>query len=112
MVNILVAVRIFGPSWSNKKVLVRCDNQAVAHVLNNGRTKVAFMAACVQNIWLEAALYIKLLYKHIPSKQNTAVDLFSRWENTPNQMYTLSCMISNPVWMVTSPQLLEINHEI
>ena len=113
MVNILVAIRVFGPSWFNKKVLVKCDNQAVVHVLNNGRTKDAFLAACVRNVWLEAALYdIQLLYRHIPGRQNTAANLLSRWENTPNQMRTLLDMISNPVWMVTGPHLLEINNDI
>ena len=54
MVNILVAIRIFGPSWLQKKVLIKCDNQAVVHVLESGRTRDSFMAAYV---WLEAALF-------------------------------------------------------
>ena len=28
MVNILVALKAFGPFWTKKKVLVKCDNQA------------------------------------------------------------------------------------
>ena len=33
MINILVAVRIFGHSWHKKLVLVKCDNEAVVQVL-------------------------------------------------------------------------------
>ena len=57
MINILVAVKIFGSSWENKKVLIKCDNRAVVQVLYTGKTKDAFMAACVRNVWLAAALY-------------------------------------------------------
>ena len=39
MVNILVAVRSFASRCSHKKVLVKCDNQAVVSVLTSGRTK-------------------------------------------------------------------------
>ena len=38
------------------------------------------MLACVQNMWLEAALSdVQLIYKHVPGKQNTVTDLLSRW---------------------------------
>ena len=76
MVNILVAIRIFGPSWSKKKVLIKFANQAVVHELNNSRTIYAFMAACVWNLWLEVTLNdVHLIYKHVPGKQNTVADL-------------------------------------
>ena len=79
MVNMLVTVRIFGPSCSKRKVPVKCNNQAVVHVLNDGRTRDAFLAACMWNMWLEVALYyILLLYKHVLGRQNTVADLFSR----------------------------------
>ena len=33
MINILVAIKAFGPFWAQKKVLVKFDNQAVVSVL-------------------------------------------------------------------------------
>ena len=74
------------------------------HVLNSGKTKDVFMAACARNMWLAATLFdVQLLYKYVPGKQNTAADLFSRWRNTQSQMHALLDLIPNPLWIVTSP---------
>ena len=40
MVNILVAVRLFGCMWQHKRVLIKCDNMAVVQVLKTGKTCV------------------------------------------------------------------------
>ena len=55
MVNILVALRLFATFWSWKPILVRCDNQAVVSILNTGKTRDPFWAACARNIWLVTA---------------------------------------------------------
>ena len=113
MINILVAVRLFGPSWGHKKVLIKCDNLAVVHVLQSGRTRDAFMAACVRNVGLEATLFdVQLIYKHVPGKLNTVADLLSRWDNTGHQLQLLKCLVPNFVWVPSCPELLEINNEI
>ena len=66
MVNIMVALKIFGPFWATKKVLVKCDNQAVVAVLTHSKTRDPFLAACARNVWLLAALYdLELRYIHI-----------------------------------------------
>ena len=39
MINILVALRLWGNIWKNKKVIVKCDNQAVSSVLNTGKSR-------------------------------------------------------------------------
>ena len=113
MINILVAIRIFGPTWSHKKVLIKCDNLAVVQVLQSGRTRDAFMAACVRNVWLEAALSdVQLIYKHFPGKLNSVADLLSRWQNTAHQFHLLQCLVPNFLWVPVSSDLLEINNEI
>ena len=81
--------------------------------LNSGKTEDAFVAACARNVRLAAALFnVQLLYKHVPGKQNTAADLLFRWRNTQSQMRALLDLIPNPLWIVTSPDLLEINNDI
>ena len=83
------------------------------HVLNSGKTKDAFKAACARKVWMEAALFdVQFLYKHVPGKQKTAADLLSRYRNKPSQMRALLDLLPNPLWIVTSPELLEINNDI
>ena len=52
MPYILMAVCLFGRSWSGRRVLIKCDNDTV--VLQLVRP---FLGACAQNIWLEAAIH-------------------------------------------------------
>ena len=111
MVNILVAV--FAHLWSKHRILVKCDNQAVVHVLTTGRTRDAFLAACARNIWLVCAQNdVELLYRHIPGKDNGVADLLSRWKNTTRQNVELQSKIGGHVWLNVSSKLLEINNEI
>ena len=39
MTNILVALKLFKNMWTGKKVLIKCNNQAVVTVLRSGCTK-------------------------------------------------------------------------
>ena len=50
MVNILLAVRLFQVQWSGRRVLIRCDNEAVVSVLRSGRTRDPYLGACARNI--------------------------------------------------------------
>ena len=50
MVNILLAVRLFQTQWSGRKVLIRCDNEAVVTVLRSGKPKDPYLGACARNI--------------------------------------------------------------
>ena len=36
--------------WQGKKVLIKCDNQAVVMVLRSGCTQDPFLGACARNI--------------------------------------------------------------
>ena len=38
MLNILVALRVWNQCWAKSRVRIACDNEAVVHVLNSGRT--------------------------------------------------------------------------
>ena len=45
MINILIAIRLFKFQWASKKVLIRCDNEAVVTVLKSGKTRDPYLAA-------------------------------------------------------------------
>ena len=113
MINILVAIKPFGPFWAQKKVLVKCDNQAVVSVLRHSRTKDAFLAACARNIWLLAAWYdLEMNYVHIKGKENIVADLLSRWRNTPNDILKLHSHIADPLWLQVPGEFLDLDNEI
>ena len=113
MVNILVAIRIFAAHWSKKKVLIKCDNNAVVQVLTNNRTKDAFLGACTRNIWYHTALNdIEVSYVHIMGKCNIVADTLSRWSNSVADNQILFSQVQNPLWMTASLQLLEIDNSI
>ena len=55
MLNILVAIHVWGPYWNGKAIRISCDNQAVVMVLNSGKTRDLTLAAIARNIFMEAA---------------------------------------------------------
>ena len=113
MINILVALKIFGPFWANKKVLVKCDNQAVVAVLTHSKTKDPFLATCARNVWLLAALYdLEVTYVHIRGKHNIIADLLSRWVPTPQNVLKLQSHIPDPLWISVPENILELDNDI
>ena len=94
MLNILVALRVWGPAWQGKKLLVHCDNQAVVAILNSGATRDLTLAAIARNIFMESAKCdINLSVIHILGKDNPIADLLSRWYITDNANTKLRDMI-------------------
>ena len=43
MVNILLAIRTFKHQWATKRVLIKCDNEAVVTVLRSGKTRDPYL---------------------------------------------------------------------
>ena len=81
--NILVAIRLFVHHWSDRKILVKCDNQAGVSVLKSGRTQDPYLSACAGIIWCCGARHdIDMRYMHLPGANNSVVDLLSRWQGS------------------------------
>ena len=113
MVNILLAVRLFGKCWSKTRVLVKCDNEAVVQVLTSGRTRDAFLAACARNVWHRVAeCDIDISYIHVLGKNNEVADLLSRWKNTNLCWQRLLKYVPNPCWLTTTESMLQIDNDI
>ena len=69
MVNIILALRVFRPMWSGRRVIVRCDNDAVVQVLSHGRARDPFHAACARNVCYILA-DIDASFVHVMGKNN------------------------------------------
>ena len=107
MVNILVAMRIFSTSWRRKHIQIKCDNEAVVQVLNNGKTKDPYLATVARNIWYESMSYV-----HLSGRDNKLADILSRWVGSQVQIQYVHDQIKNPVWMKVDHSMLELNYEI
>ena len=98
MANILVAVKIFARGWSGRRVLIKCNNQAVVAVLNSGKARDAYLGACARNVWYVAAVHdIQLQYVHVLGANNRAADLLSRWVYSLHSIQELKALVGNPV---------------
>ena len=52
MLNIVVALRLWGARWAHSVVTLVCDNLWVVQVVDTGRSRDTFLASCARNIWL------------------------------------------------------------
>ena len=50
MINITVALKLWGTCWSNQCVQTFCDNLPVVEVIRTGKGKYQILAACARNI--------------------------------------------------------------
>ena len=110
MLNILVAIRVWGPQWSGKAIRVACDNQAVVMVLNSGKTRDLTLAAIARNIFMEAAgfdIFLKTI--HIMGVTNEIADSLSRWTIAEYFRKKFYSLLPNHVWVHTPNNALTIN---
>ena len=113
MLNVMVALKIWGAAWQNKNIDIRCDNLPVVEILNNGGTKDPILAACARNIWLLTAMYnIHLTIHHIEGRTNNIADLLSRWFTTPNNHQLLSNWLPCHSWVPAHIDLMLYNQYI
>ena len=57
MLNIVVALKVWGPMWRDAWIQIHCDNLALVQVLTSGGSRDPILSTCACNIWLLSALY-------------------------------------------------------
>ena len=108
ILNIVVALKVWGPFWKNHAIEVKCDNMAVVEVLNTGRARDRMLATSARNIWLLTSMYnIDLVVTHIPGAKNVVADLLSRWHHTDHDISKLNSLVPDHQWLP-----VHINHTI
>ena len=113
ILNIVVALKVWGQSWANKRIQIFCDNRAVVDTLNSGRARDDILATCARNIWLLTAMFnITLVTSHVYGAKNALADLLSRWGKTPDNEEKLAQFIKNPIWVDTHLDLTLLNYSI
>ena len=113
ILNVVVALKIWGHMWANKSIQIMCDNMAVVDVLTCGRAKDSITATCARNVWLLAAMFnVNIIVSHIRGLDNSIADLLSRWHLTEDNVKKLHSLVDNPVWVDTHMDITLLNHEI
>ena len=98
MFNIVVCLHVWGESWKNKVISVRCDNESVVYVCNSGKTRDMFLNLCLHMIWFYTVKFdIDLRLSHIAGSLNSVADALSC--NRFKDLKELQ-------WDVVSPQVL------
>ena len=86
------AVAFWGPSWRNKKVYVRCDNQAAVGIINKGTCRNEFVMQSLRRVFWYSVFYnFRLKAMYIPGKYNQMADAISRM----HEYFTMPCIPSN-----------------
>ena len=100
MLNLVVALRTWARLWRHTKVVFHCDNLAVVHVVRTNKTRNEFLALCLRNIWLLAALHdVEIEIRHIRGKKNVEADTLSRiYSDSAVDEGVLSVLRRNYIW--------------
>ena len=113
IINVVVALKIWGYRWANKSIQIMCDNMVVVEVLTYGRARDSIMATCARNVWLLAAMFnVNIIVCHIKGMDNSIADLLSRWHLTVDNSKKLNTLLENPLWIDTHIDLTLLNHDI
>ena len=79
LLPIVIAAAIWGPTWENKSILCRCDNEAVVHIINTGTSKDPHVMGLMRCLHFIAARFNLLLSAaHIAGTDNSLADALSR----------------------------------
>ena len=113
IINIVVALKIWGSIWKDKIIEIKCDNMAVVDVLRSGKARDAVLATSARNVWLLTSLFnINLIVNHIPGTNNETADLLSRWHGTEIQFQKLSELVPNYKWILTHLHHTHLNDDV
>ena len=101
MINMVVTLRTWGHLWKGLIVKFRCDNLAVVHVSNSGRTRDPFLATCARNMWWLCAHFdIELKVEHVEGIKNVEADALSRiYSSNPSDVKVLEILGSQKLFI-------------
>lgn len=81
LLPIVLAIAVWGPSLSTKRILFHCDNMSIVHILNDMTSKDKFIMVLVRKLVLFSLTHnILIRSSHIPGKHNVICDLLSRFQ--------------------------------
>ena len=75
---VVLAAEHWSPNWSNKHVIIHCDNQAAVGIINKGSTLIASIMPYLHRLfWLSAIFNFRITAHYIPGHDNLIADTIS-----------------------------------
>ena len=105
MINLVVAFGDWGSIWAGKNEVINCDNAAVVHVTNTGKTRDLFLGACVRILWWICAYWdINLAVRHVSGIYNIIADSLSRlFSESPVNLSLIKNLKESLIWEHITP---------
>jgi hypothetical protein len=106
--NVLVALCMWVDYFKHCTVCVFCDNSAAVAILNTSMGADSVLQVIARNVKLLSAMWdIRLIFEHIPGRDNNIADLLSRWHSHSNPTASLHKYLNaQPVWSKVQPNNL------
>lgn len=83
LLTIVVACKLWGQAWAGQRIMVQCDNEVSAKVINSGRSRSAFLNKCSRELlYVAAKCEFDIRASHIKGALNSAADQLSRGKLT------------------------------
>ena len=106
MLNILVALRLWGYRWQGQRIVIKCANQAVVTILISGPTCEPTLAAITRNIAMISAVKdIELK----AGKVNIIADNLSRLALGDIYKENLQHLIPSHTWIQSPNNILHLD---
>lgn len=78
---LIIGLKVFHKELRGKQILVHCDNQAVAELINSGRARDVRLQQGLREVCYLAALgEFEVFARFIPGIYNRLPDFLSRWD--------------------------------
>ena len=79
LLTIVVACKLWGRGWTGQRIIVQCDNEVSANVINYGRSRSQFLNKCARELlYIAAQCEFDIRASHISGATNRAADNLSR----------------------------------
>ena len=100
MLNLIVAIKIWGKFWQRSSIIIYCDNMSVVQVVQTSRTRDPILALCIRNMWFLTACHdINLEVRHVLGRDNAMADTLSRiYSDKPVNQQLLQHLRDNFIW--------------
>ena len=77
---IMLAIKVWSHLWHGNKISIYCDNEAVCHIINSGKTKEPVLLSFIREVaYYACTREFEIRVIHLSSEDNRLTDTLSRW---------------------------------
>ena len=103
-INIVLAIKTWHQYWTNKSIVIWCDNWAVVNAFQSNRIKDIWLMAAVRTVWFN----IDLQVNHVMGVRNTYADILSRWHTYEASELSPVKILKKCNWEIVDPSSFSI----